>query len=107
MNKNRWYDQHIEEPVRKAVKALRNEGINTESSCGHDMTIQCQFLDNSELDRIYNVLILLGYDNYCVSIFDDVNEGHRSTTLEIMLPDINGRYYFDLTENKEFIKKIF
>jgi hypothetical protein len=34
-----WYD-NIEEPVRDLVKYLRNEGINTTCSCGHDMYIE-------------------------------------------------------------------
>jgi hypothetical protein len=47
----------IEEGVRKYVKALRSAGINTESSCHHEGSIQCQSLDPStEIDKIRRVL---------------------------------------------------
>ena len=107
MKKDWWYDQCIEEPVRKAVKALRNEGINTQCSCGHDMTIQCEFLGDHELDTIYNVLTRLGYDEYRVYVYDDIYEGRRNSYIEILLPDINGEYFMVMKENKKFIKNKF
>jgi len=44
-----WYQENIEHPLQELVKILRNNGVNTESSCGHKMYIQCQFT--------------IGYDN--------------------------------------------
>ena len=47
-----FYDP-IEEGVRPYVRLLRNAGLNTECSCHHDGTIQCQSLDpTTEIDRI-------------------------------------------------------
>jgi len=38
-----WYEEKIEEPLRDLVKILRNNGVNTTCSCGHEMYIQCAF----------------------------------------------------------------
>ena len=47
----------LESGVREWVKLLRDAGINTECSCGHEGYIQCQCLDPiTEIDRIKNVL---------------------------------------------------
>ena len=35
-----WYEENIELEVRDIVRALRNEGINTTASCGHEMWIE-------------------------------------------------------------------
>jgi len=64
-----WYDEHIEPEVREVVRALRNNGINTTGSCGHEMWIECQTLDqNTELKTIYNVMCELEIDHYHVVI---------------------------------------
>lgn len=64
-----WYEQHIEPEVREVVRALRNNGINTTCSCGHEMYIECQTLDqNTELSTIYCVMIELGIEFYHVEI---------------------------------------
>ena len=59
-----WYEE-IEPEVRDLVRYLRNNGINTECSCGHKMYIQCQYPVNED---IYGLYILL--HNY----FSDRNE---------------------------------
>lgn len=48
----------IEAGVRPWVKTLRDAGINTECSCGHEGYIQCQVLLNpeAEIERIKRVL---------------------------------------------------
>jgi len=74
VSKMDWYDS-IEQGVRDIVRALRNKGINTFCSCGHDntsclfsgssvpvvkayMTIECESYDpTSEADVIYNCLV--------------------------------------------------
>lgn len=50
-----WYDQ-IEEPVREVVRRLRNVGINTSCSCGHDMSIECQTMLDGDMWRIHKTL---------------------------------------------------
>ena len=98
-----WYDEYIEEPVRDLVKALRNAGINTTNSCGHDMTIQAEFYGNLELDMIYNVCYELNINKYQVFVLDQIGDFGRHTFLEIMLPDKNDNYAYNLIENKDYI----
>ncbi len=31
-----WYEENIEEPIRPLVHLLRENGFNTECSCGHE-----------------------------------------------------------------------
>ena len=50
-----WYLE-IEEPVREIVKTLRDNGINTVCSCGHEMTIQTDLQLNGQLWDIHKVL---------------------------------------------------
>lgn len=50
-----WYLE-IEEPVREIVKTLRDNGINTTCSCGHEMTIQVDLFLNGQLWDIHKVL---------------------------------------------------
>ena len=99
-----WYLINIEEPIRDIVMALRNNGINTFCSCGHEMYIECEYYEDEELQDIYCVLTELGYDKYRVEIMDDVNDGNRHTYLTIMLPDKNGNYVYHSKDNKKFIK---
>jgi hypothetical protein len=50
-----WYDR-IEEPVREVVRRLRNAGVNTTCSCGHDMDIECVTTVDGVMMDIHNVL---------------------------------------------------
>jgi len=50
-----WYD-NIEEPVRELVRRLRNEGINTTSSCGHEMYVQADIFPDAALQIIHNTV---------------------------------------------------
>lgn len=36
-----WYEENIEESIIPLVKLLRDNGFNTECSCGHEMYVQC------------------------------------------------------------------
>lgn len=51
-----WYEYNIEEPVRDLVKHLRNNGINTECSCAHEMYIQCQFIPDGSIHELHRLL---------------------------------------------------
>ncbi len=50
-----WYSQ-IEEPVRELVKTLRDNGINTTCSCGHEMTIQADIVLDGQLYDIHKAV---------------------------------------------------
>ncbi len=47
---------NIEKPIRDIVRELRDNGINTTCSCGHDMTIQADLIVSGELQIIHNTL---------------------------------------------------
>lgn len=77
MKKNVWYLE-IEEPVRKIVYNLRNNGINTTCSCGHEMYIEFQTSDpTTDLRNIYNALYESDIHSYKVEIIDKVDDGHH------------------------------
>ncbi len=51
-----WYEGNVEEGVRDVVKMLRDNGVNTCSSCHHDMTIQCVVFVDGQLQDVHNLL---------------------------------------------------
>lgn len=72
-----WYNKYIEEPVRDLVRLLRDNGFNTECSCGHEMYVQCQIIPDGELQRLHNLL----YEHY------------KSYKIKILLECIDGTWY--------------
>jgi len=85
---NDWYSNTIEEPVRNIVRALRNNGINTECSCGHDMTIQCQTIDpTTELLNIRTVFFALGITKYRLELIREVIDDQHFDFIVIYLKD--------------------
>ena len=78
-----WYEENIEEEVRDLVLLLRNNGFNTECSCGHDMYIQCQYFTDGEIQRLDNFLFNNGYTDYTVTVKVRRVEGHLHSTLQI------------------------
>ena len=104
--KYNWYDERIEKPVREIVKKLRNNGINTTCSCGHDMTIQCEYYDVEEFRRIYDILFELNIKEYQIIVTNRIREGHRNTFMDIMFPDKNGNYSYELKDNEDFIRNV-
>jgi len=62
-----WYEENIEEPIRDLVKLLRDNGFNTECSCGHETYVQCQCIPDGVLQRLHN-LLFENYKNYKIEI---------------------------------------
>jgi hypothetical protein len=64
-----WYEKYIEESIRELVKLLRDNGFNTECSCGHKMYVQCQYpmADDGEIQRLDSLLFNNGYEDYEIS----------------------------------------
>ena len=60
---NKFY-KNIEEPIRDAVKLLRDNGINTVCSCGHVMTIDIEL--GSNIDEVEQIAVLLWDNDYKV-----------------------------------------
>jgi len=81
-----WYEDVIEEPIRDLVKLLRDNGFNTECSCGHEMYVQCQYLVDGEIQRLHKLLFDNGYRDYTIEIRVQVINGHQYASLEIKLP---------------------
>lgn len=86
-----WYEEYIEEPIRDIVRYLRNNGVNTECSCGDDMYVQCQYILDGSLERIhslvYNYLHEKGVPiNFTIEVHHRVLEGHSYNAIEIRLP---------------------
>lgn len=71
-----WYVENIEEPIRKEVKLLRENGFNTECSCGHTRYVQCQCMLDGELWRLDKLLYNNGYENYTIVVDIKRIDGH-------------------------------
>ena len=82
-----WYDQNIEEPVRELVKLLRENGFNTESSCGHELYVQCQYSPDGELQRLHDLLFNTGYKQYEITVSIKVIDGCLYCSSQINLED--------------------
>jgi len=87
-----WYKENIEEPVRDLVKYLRNNGVNTECSCGHEMYIQCQYIEDGTIQKIHHLLCNYFYEkkmpvNYTIDLHFQVDNGHINSFINIQLPN--------------------
>ena len=76
-----WYEEKIEEQVRSLTKYLRNNGINTEASCGHEMYIQCQYAPDGEVRDIHSLIFTFLAENkkkidFDILIEHKVRDGH-------------------------------
>ena len=97
--KSDWYEKYIEPEVRDLVKYLRNNGINTECSCGHEKYIQCQYIPDGNVKELHDLLFcwfaenrlkkpgreLSDEINYEIVIRHTVRDGHSYSTLDIRL----------------------
>jgi hypothetical protein len=86
-----WYSNAIEEPIRDIVKHLRNDGFNTECSCGHKMYVQCQYVPDGEIFRLHkSILNFLDINhmpkNYEIIAKIKVVDGHSYPFLNIQFP---------------------
>jgi hypothetical protein len=103
-----WYNEYIEEPIRDIVHGLRDYGINTECSCGHQMYVQCAYFDKDEmLNRVYNVMCSLNVKNYQILLHETIRDGYRFAWFDVMLPDKNGIYSSEIKWNDDFIENKF
>ena len=50
-----WYSD-IEEPIRDIVRVLRENGVNTTCSCGHEMYVEADVIPNGQLFSIHKIL---------------------------------------------------
>lgn len=61
-----WYEKYIEPEIRDVVRLLRNNGVNTECSCGHQMWVQFQVISIDDVDRVDKLLTNSGYRNFSI-----------------------------------------
>lgn len=85
-----WYINNIEEPIQELVYLLRNNGFNTECSCGEKMYVQCQYDPEGELQRLHNLLYNSLHEkklpiNYQIEITIKVVDGNMISSLIIYL----------------------
>ncbi len=78
-----WYEEYIEEPVRNTVKLLRDNGFNTESSCGHEMWVQCSYFSDAEIKRLDDLLFNNGYRDYKIDIWAHRKDGWLNSGINI------------------------
>ena len=81
-----WYEEYIEEPVRKTVRLLRDNGFNTVCSCGHKMYIQCSYITDGEIMRLDNLLFNNGHRDYKIDLSVHRKEGHIYSSIDITFP---------------------
>ncbi len=57
----------LEPAIRPIVLALREHGINTTGSCGHEMWVECDSYDStSDFSTIFAVLHDMGYREFTI-----------------------------------------
>lgn len=62
-----WYDT-IEPEIRPVVRLLRDNGFNTESSCGHKMYVQIGWFAKGALGALHDLLFNNGYESFRIII---------------------------------------
>ena len=89
-----WLEKYIEEPVRGTVKLLRDNGFNTESSCGHKMWVQCGYVTDAEIMRLDDLLFNNGYRDYTIDVWVNRKDGWLHSGLNVTfecIPAVEGQ----------------
>ncbi len=101
-----WYEKNIEIEVRDVVKLLRDNGINTECSCGHKKYVQCQYWNDGFIREVDYLLFNNGFKNYNIIVDLKRDEGHIFTTMNIEFKNLNELKIEDKMEEQEQPKTI-
>jgi hypothetical protein len=78
-----WYETNIEPEIRPIVRLLRDNGVNTECSCGHEMYVQCQYNHDGFLWAVDKLLFNAGYRDYVLSVQITREDGHLRHHMDI------------------------
>jgi hypothetical protein len=86
-----WYDENIEEGVRDVVRALRDNGFNTESSCHHDMSVQMQYIPDGGVKRLHDLMWCRLHEaglpvTFEIQVSHSVVDGRQFTFMTLRLP---------------------
>lgn len=91
-----WYTENIEAGVRDVVRHLRENGVNTESSCHHEgpMLIQCQYIRDGAFKRVHDLLWNYLADhgrgvNFSIDVHHEVINGCSYTSMKVRIPKPN------------------
>lgn len=93
-NSQDWYEKHIEKAIRPLVKLLRNNGVDTICSCGHEMYCECKTHGNyyDEASGVFDLLVKNGYEHFKVEVIRGIDEtGLSYNCLTIWLPKKDGK----------------
>lgn len=76
----------VEEPLKELVQLLRDNGFNTNCSCGHlpDPYIQMEWYSDDEITKLYNLLVENNYKNFFIKAEWNTTFGINHRTLEIV-----------------------
>ena len=64
---------------------LRENGYNTECSCGHKMYVQCQNIPDGGLQRLHELLYNNDYRNYEIDMHLECIDGCWTATTNIKI----------------------
>jgi hypothetical protein len=64
MKDNGWYEKKIEPEVRELVRLLRNNGVNTTCSCGHEMFIEASYIPDESIMETYRLICNHLHENH-------------------------------------------
>ena len=78
-----WYNKYIEPEIRSIVRFLRDNGCNTQSSCGHKMTVQCDYVADGMIKNLDDLLFNAGYRDYDIVITLHRTRGHLYPMIDI------------------------
>ena len=83
-----WYEEKSEAPIRDVVKVLRDNGFNTENSCGHEMYVQCDYFPDAEIKSLDDLLYNNGYRDYLISVELIRSDGCLYTSIDVRFKDL-------------------
>ena len=91
ISEDTWYNEMIEDPLKEIVHLLRNNGVNTECSCGHQGYIQCQYIIGDDIKKVHELLFNYLHSNnlpvdYTINVKISVMNGHQYPSMEIVFP---------------------
>ena len=90
-----WYNRVIEGPICPLVRLLRDNGINTKCSCGHEMYCECEYY-GEDLTWLASLLWENGFKRFKIEVTVSSSlDGccpHFRQFLTVWLPKPDGKF---------------